>query len=219
MENHRPTTTVDRSGRPTLVLRSALEAHAPTALTVAGASLLASLFVPLGLAIVIEWSWLVGIALVGVAVVTATLGLLGLHRRTATGSPGLALSGAMFATAAGLGGLVVLALSGLTGAAMQLPSLAFSVGKQAFVVLSLTMAGGYGLGFLSFGIGNLRSDTGHGREGQLLTAGGVLMLLPVGGGVLQLGYGFDLPAWVVFLSIGLVAIDTITVGISLRSTR
>ena len=218
MENQRSTSTIDRARGVSLVPWDSLEDHSPNAFTVAGASLLASLFVPMGLSVIIDWAWLVGIALVGFAVLTAALGLLGLHRRTRTRSPRMAFAGAGSATIAGCAGLVVLVLTGLMGAAIHLPTLEFSVGMQAFVLLSLTMAAGYGLGFLTSGIGVLRSSATPGRAGGLMTAGGIILLVPAVGGILQLGLGIAMPAWIVFASLGLVAVDTVAVGISLRST-
>lgn len=218
MENRRPTSTIDRLGRGALVPWESLENHAPIAFTVAGASLLASLFAPFALLVVIDSSWLVGIALVGLAVVTAALGLLGLHPRVSVDSQKLAVAGAVFAATAGIAGLVVLLSAGLTGAAIRLPGVAFSVSKGGFVVLSLTMAAGYALGFLSYGIGVLRSTSGPSRAGVLLAAGGLLLLLPVVAGVLQLGNWIVVPAWVVFPTLGLVAADTVAVGVSLRPT-
>lgn len=219
MENHRSTSTIDRTGRDALLPWEPLERHTATAFTLAGTCLLASLFVPFGLIVIIDWSWLVGIALVGLAVLTAAIGLLGLQPRVRIESPWLAFAGAMFATAAGLAGLVVLVLTGLTGAAIHLPSMEFSVGQQAFVFLSLTMAAGYALGFLSFGIGSFRTSSISARVGNFLIAGGVLLLVPVGGGIAQLGVGIAMPAWIVFASLGLVAVDTVAVGTGLRSTN
>ena len=219
MKNHRSASTIDRAGRDSVAPWESLENHAPNAFTVAGASLLASLFVPLGLSAILDRSWLVGIALVGFAVLAAALGLLGLHRRTRIESPGLAFAGAASATTAGTAGIVVLVLAGLTGAGIYSPTLSSSVGKQAFVVLSLTMAAGYGVGFLAFGVGSVRSADTHTRPGRLLTAGGLLLLVPVVGGFLQLGSGIALPAWVVFASLGPVSVLTVAVGVSLRSTN
>lgn len=216
MENHRSTPTVDRPGRGRLVPWESLESHAPTAFTVAGLSLLASLVVPFALLVVTDRPWLVGIALVGVAVLTAALGLLGLHRRASVDSPTVAVAGAAFATTAGVASLVVLAVAGV---ALPRPDVAFSVGKTGFVVLSLTMAAGYALGFLAYGIGLLRSNASPNRVGVLLTAGGLLLVVPVVAGVLQLGTSLVLPAWVVFPTLGLVAVDTVAVGHSLRPTN
>ena len=120
MENHRSTSTIDRSGRGTLVPWEPFEARAPTAFTVAGASLLASLFVPFGLGAFFDASWLAGIALVGFGVLTAALGLVGLHPLASDRTPRLAVLGTTSALLAGVTGLVVLGLTGLTAAAITL---------------------------------------------------------------------------------------------------
>ncbi|MFB6201382.1 MAG: hypothetical protein ABEI98_05165 [Halorhabdus sp.] len=95
--------------------------------------------------------------------------------------------------------------------------MAFSVGKQGFVILSLTMAASYALGFLSYGIAIVRTGSALGRPGLLLTAGGLLLLLPVVAGVLELSTVIVIPAWMVLATLGLVAVDTAAVGLSLRS--
>lgn len=217
MDSHRPTSTIDRPGPKKLVPWESLESYAPTAFAVAGTSLLASLFAPLALLVVTDRSWLVGIALVGFAVVTAALGLLGLHPRASVDSRKPAVAGAAFAATAVVAGSVVLALAGVTSVAIRLPNAEFSVGKQWFVVLSLTMAAGYALGFLSYGIGVLRSSSRLDRTGGLLTAGGLLLLLAVAAAVLQRSGWIVMPAWVVLLTLGLVAVDTVAVGLGLRS--
>lgn len=217
MENHRSTSTTDRSGRRSVLPWKSLENRTGSAFTLAGASLLASLFVPIGLLTLTEWSWLAGIALVGLAVVATAVGLLGLYPRGSTRSPGLARLGVLSAIVAGAAGLTVLGSSVVTAGAVVLPGAEFSVGTRAFAILALTMAGGYALGFLSFGVVDLRSDDPLGRTGQLLAIGGLLLSVPVVGGLAQLGFGVRLPAWVLFPVLGLVAIDTVAVGIALRS--
>ncbi len=218
MDNHRQTSTNGRLGRKKLVPWESFESYASVAFVVAGTSLLASLFAPLALLVVTDRSWIAGISLVGFGVVAAAFGLLGLHPRASVDSRRLAVAGAAFAATAAIAGSVVLALAGLTGVAMHLPDVAFSVGKQEFVVLSLTMAAGYALGFLSYGIGIYRSSSEPDRTGVLLTTGGLLLLLPVAAGVLQFTGWSALRAWVVFLTLGLVAVDTVAVGLGLRST-
>jgi hypothetical protein len=217
MDNHVSKSQTDRSGRLRFVPWRLLEHHTSSAFTLAGMSLFASLFVPIGLGTFAEWSWLAGIVLVGLGVVAVALGLLGLYSRTDDRSPRLAAVGAVSAVVAGTAGLVLLALSGLTAGAMVLPSIEFPVGMQSFAAIALTMAGGYALGLLSYGILALRSDAPPGRAGLLLTGGGVLVLVPVIGALLQLGFGVDQPPRILFPLPGLVAIDTAAVGVSLRT--
>lgn len=217
MENHRSTSTIDRSERPHVVLWKLIEAHTASAFTLGGASLLASLFVPVGLLALTEWSWLAGIVLAGLAVVATAVGLLGLYPRADGRSPKLAMAGAVSAAVAGTAGSILLALSGLTVTAITLPDFEFSVGMRPFAIIALAMAGGYALGFLSFGIAGRRGDDLSGRTSQLLAGGGALLLVPVVGGLLQLGFGIGQPPWLLFPILGLVAIDTVAVGVSLRS--
>lgn len=217
MENHRSTSTIDRSERPHVVLWKLIEAHTASAFTLGGASLLASLFVPVGLLALTEWSWLAGIVLAGLAVVATAVGLLGLYPRADGRSPKLAMAGAVSAAVAGTAGSILLALSGLTVTAITLPDFEFSVGMRPFAIIALAMAGGYALGFLSFGTAGRRGDDLSGRTSQLLAGGGALLLVPVVGGLLQLGFGIGQPPWLLFPILGLVAIDTVAVGVSLRS--
>ena len=205
MDTHASTTQIDRSGRPRFVPWRTLEHHTDSAFTLGGLSLLASLLVPVGLGAFAEWSWLAGIVLVGLGVLAVALGLLGLYSRTKDRSPRLATAG-----------VVLLALSGLTTGAMALSNIEFAVSMQPFAAIAITMASGYAIGFPSFGIIGQRSDAPSGRTGPLLTGGGVLMLVPVIGALLQLGLGVDLPPWLLFPILGLVAIDTVAVGVSLR---
>ena len=217
MENHRTKSEIDRSGRPRAVPWESLEGHVASAFTLAGTSLLASMFVPIGLGAFVDWSWLVGIFLVGIGVLAVSLGFLGLYSRTGDQSSGLAVAGGLAAVVAGTAGLVLLALSGLTVGAMILPTVEFGVGMQSFTAIVIAMGGGYALGLLSFGILELLSAQASGRIGLLLTSGGILMLVPVVGALLQLGFGIVLPAWILFPVLGLVAVDTLVIGVELRS--
>lgn len=217
MVNHRLPSTIDRSGRLHILPWKPLETHTASAFTLAGASLLASLFVPIGLLALTEWSWLVGMVLAGLAVVATAVGLFGLYPRADSRSPRLTKAGAVSALVAGAAGSVLLVLSGLTVVAITLTGFEVSVGMRPFAILALAMASGYALGFLSFGIAGRRGDELSGRTSQLLAGGGTLLLVPVVGGLLQLGLGIGLPPWLLFPVLGLVAIDTVAVGVSLRS--
>lgn len=217
MENHRSTSSIDRSERQGIASREPPERHVPYLFLLAGASLLTSLFVPIGLGAFTEWSWLAGIGLVGLAVLSVCIGLLGLYPAGRARTPRLAIVGVISAAVAGAAGLTVIALSVATATSVFLPGVEFSVGMRTFVRLALTMAGGYSLGFLAFGLGGLRSSSLPRRTGQLLAVGGLLLAVPVVGGLAQLVVEMRLPAWVLFPVLGLVAVDTLAVGLSLRS--
>lgn len=218
MENGSPSTVVDvAGGRGTSPLES-IENRTAGAFTLAGTLLLASLLVPAGLSALVGWGWLAGIVLVGLAVVSVAVGLLGLYPGGVERAPTLARAGALWALVAGAAGLVVLAMSGLTAAALVLPGVEFSLGVRTFAALSLATAGAYALGFLSFGLVGLRSDERPGRTGRLLAGGGLLLLGPVVGELSRLVLGIGPPPWILFPVLGLVAVDTLAVGIRLRRT-
>lgn len=215
MVDHRSTSTTDRPRRRSLVPWEPLQRHVPHAFLLAGASLLASLLVPPGLLTATGWSWLAGIALAGLS---AGTGLLGLYPAGRTRTPRLAVVGGVAAAVAAAAGLTVIALSAATASAVVLPGTAFSVGTRAFVPLALAVAGGYALGFLAFGVAGIRSTQLPRRTGGLLAAGGLLLAVPAVGGLAQLAVGVRLPAWVLLPVLGLVATDTVAVGLGLRST-
>lgn len=216
MENESPSTFSGIVGRRRILQWGSLENRTAGAFTLSGALLVASLLVPVGLSPFVDWSWLPGIVLVGLAVVSVGVGLLGLYPGGVERAPKLASAGALWAVVAGTAGLVLLALSGLTAGAAVLPGVEFSVRMGTFAATALAMAGGYALGFMSFGLVGLRSDDSPGRTGQLLTGGGALLLVPVVGELSRLGLGFGPPPWLVFPVLGLVAVDALAVGISLR---
>ena len=217
MDNHAPKSEIDRSRRLRFPLWQFLEQHTDSAFTLAGISLLASLVVPIGIRTVVDWPWLVGVVLVGLGVVAVAFGLLGLYSRPNDRFPRLAAAGAGSATISGTAGVFLLALSGLTAGSMVISSFEFSVGMRTFAVIAFAMAGGYAFGSLSFGIAGRRGAGLSGRTSQLLVGGGTLLLVPAVGGLLQFSFGIDQPPWIFFPFLGLVAIDTVAVGITLRS--
>lgn len=217
MQNQPMTSTINRTEPSGLDPWEPLEAHTAAAFTLAGGSFLASLFVPIGLHPFTDSAWLAGILLVGLAVVTAALGLLGLYSGRRDRDSHLSIAGAAAAISAGTSGMALLALSGLTAVAIAVPAVEFAVGMGLFAATALVMAGGYALGFLAFGIGGLRSSSMRKRSALLLVGGGALLLVPIGGALLRLGLGVNLPPGVLFPILGVVAIDTVAVGLSLRS--
>jgi fucose permease len=72
-------------------------------------------------------------------------------------------------------------------------------------------------GMGSVGVGSVPAVMGVfvGRSGAKAAMG--LLLVPVVGGLLQLGFGIGVPPWLLFPVLAIVAIDTVAVGISLRS--
>lgn len=217
MKNERSVTAVEPEREHTILPWDPLvEAVAP-AFKLAGIMILASMIVPIGLEAFTDQAWAVGLVLVGVAVVAATLGLLGLYPRINDTAPVLAKAGALFSV---IGGTAALALP--AGVAVILAA-DVAVGpnlrllKGAFMTLALLMAGGYSLGFSSFGIGSLRTGVPSRTVGRLLVVGGVVLFVPVVGHLLRLGFEIGLPPWVALLMLGLSAVLTLSVGYRLDS--
>lgn len=215
MKNQPPQAAFDSTGRRRFVPRESLQDNAASAFVLAGGLLLASLLVPIGLRPVTEWSWLAGILLVGLAVVSAGLGLVDLYSGGREGLPTTSFVGAVSGAVAGVAGLVLVTLSGLSFASVLRSGSPFIPGMRTFATIALAMAAGYALGFLLVGIGAIRSGHPPGRAGHLLAGGGGLLLVPVVGELLRLGFGIGLPPWIVLPVLGLVSLDTLAVGVSL----
>lgn len=216
MENQSAPSTVDDVEATRVIPWESLEAITSVAFTSAGALLLASLLAPIGLMPLTEWSWLVGILLVGLVAVVAGLGLAGLYPRTRAGSHPLAFIGVVSGVCAGVAGLVLVALSGLSVGSILRSGSTISLGTGMFSALAFTVAAGYALGFLLSGLGAIRSAMVPDRTGYLLTGGGAFLLIPVVGELIRLVFGVGLPPWVIFPVVGVVALDTLAVGINLR---
>jgi hypothetical protein len=63
----------------------------------------------------------------------------------------------------------------------------------------------------------VRTDGSSDTPGRLLIGGGVLPLVPVVGELLRIVIGLGPPLWVLFVALGVVALDALAVGYSLRS--
>ncbi|MDX1744689.1 MAG: hypothetical protein R3324_02025, partial [Halobacteriales archaeon] len=86
-----------------------------------------------------------------------------------------------------------------------------------FQVLALAMAGGLSLGFVLFGVGRARTGGFSDTPGCLLVTGGVVLLVPVLGELLRMGVGIGTPPWILFVALGVTALDTLAVGYSYRT--
>lgn len=187
-----------------------LERQSAPAFLLTGVLVLGSLVAPLGLGALTERSWVAGLVLVGLAVPTASVGLLGLYPRVNDRAPRSALAGAGAAAVAGVAALGLLAL---VGAALgSEAAVGRSVSRDAFALLGLSMAGGFALGFLLFGVATWRTDTPSRTVGGLLTAGGVALLVPVVVELLGPALGVSTPPWLLFPVIGGIAVDSALVG-------
>lgn len=193
-----------------------LARRSPSAFALAGVLIIASLVVPVGLDALTDRSWAAGLVLMGLAIGAVSVGLLGLYPRVSARAPGVALGGVVAATVAGVAALGVIALVGvaLVGEVVLGTSVPEPMG--VFAVLGLSMAGGFSLGLLLFGIASWRSERPSRAVGGLLFGGGTVLLVPVVVELVGPAYGIETPAWLLFAVIGVVALDSLAIGYSLR---
>lgn len=194
-----------------------LERRSGSAFVLAGVLILASLVVPIGFEALTDRSWATGLVLVGLAVVTVTVGLFGLYPRVNDRAPWLALAGAGAAAVAGVAALVLIALAAIALVA-GIARLPVPEPMGAFAALGLSMAGGLSLGLLLFGGASWRTAIPSRAVGGLLIAGGAALLAPVAVELLGPAFGVATPAWLLFGAIGAVALDTLAVGYGLRTS-
>lgn len=194
-----------------------LERRSGSAFMLTGALILASLIVPIGLEALTDWSWASGLVLIGLAVLTVSVGLLGLYPQVNDRTPRLALAGAGAATVAGVAALGLVALVGIAVGGEFVTVLTVSEPMSAFTLLGLSMASGFSLGLLLFGIATWQTEVPSRTVGGLLMAGGLSLLFPVVVEFLGPTFGVNTPPWLLFPVIGGVALDTMVIGYSLET--
>ncbi len=210
-------TVVDYGTGASLVPWRWLERRTAQAFTLGGALLVASAVVPVALASVTKWAWVSGLVLVGSSVVVMAAGLLGMVPQGRERAPWLLRGGILCATVAGAAAVGLILLIGAAVTAAVTLGAALPKPMGVFQVLALGMAGGLALGFVLFGIVRMRADGPSDTPGGLLLAGGVVLLLPVLGELLRAGVGIGPPSWVLFVALGVLALDTLAVGYRLWS--
>lgn len=218
MENQPSTVAAGAELESRVIPWESLEERAPATFTLAGVSLVASALVPVGLQTVTDWAWVSGIVLVGVAVIAVAVGLFGLYPTISERAPHLATVGVLSATVAGTAALGLIAMGGI--ALVGEGALGMDLGKPigVFAVVTLSTAGGFSLGFLSFGTAGWRTDVLPGPTSQLLLLGGTVLLVPIVGETLRRGFGIEtgIPPWIFLPALGLVTFDTMALGYYLR---
>lgn len=219
MENRSSTGTVERETQGQVVSWDWFDKRAASAFTLSGVLVLASMVVPVGLKAVSDWAWVSGIGLVGLAVMAVAVGLLGLYPRVTVETPRLAMLGVLSAVVAGVAALGLLAMGVI--ALVGEGALGMDLGKPVgiFVAVTLSMAGGFSLGFLSIGAAGRRSDAIPRTSSRLLLLGGALLLVPILGELLRRGFGVEagIPPWIFLPVLGLVTLNTLVIGYSLRT--
>lgn len=212
MDPH-PTTGVDDSNPPLdIVPWESFETHRASAFEIAGGLTIASFIVPVGISALTDWAWASGILLIGFAVIGVAVGLFGLYPQTNEGAPRLAFTGVLFAGIAAIAALILIVSTGiilLFGLGTVTSS---SMTVEIFLLGALSMAGGFSLGFLLFGIAGRRVSTISSRVCHLLVGGGLLLLLPVVVETLGFVTNVSTPAWILFPILGVMAIDMLAIG-------
>lgn len=214
MANHPSTNVTNRESPSSSVPWNWFETRAAAMFRSAGALMVASVLVPIGLGTVTDWAWVSGLVLVGLAVMAAAAGLLGLYPRVhdrARWLPFAGPLGALIAGAAGVGLIVMGATAFLAEGALGME---LAEPKGPFKLVAFSMASGISLGFLSLGASWL-ADVPSRAVGKLLVAGGAVLFVPVVGELLRFSVGIGPPPWVLFPALALVSIDTLAVGYSL----
>jgi hypothetical protein len=191
--------------------------RAAAAFTLGGLFLVASLLVPVGLARITDLSWVAGIELVSLAVLSVAAGLAGLYPRVREAQPALAFGGILSSVVAAGGAIVMLSMGAYAMVAGGALGMELGTPKALFMSVSLLMASGYGLGFVLIGTALYRTKQTAGSTSPLLVIGGLGLLLPVAAELLGRGFGFVAPEWLFLPAIGVITTTTILLGYTLRS--
>lgn len=185
-----------------------VERRSGSAFLLAGVLILTSLVVPVGFNALTEQSWIAGLALVGLAVMTVAVGLFGLYPKVNNDTPKVALAGVGAATIAGVAALGLIVLIGFK----LVDGFVFADPTRIFALLGLSMAGGFALGLLLFGVAIQQTEAHSRSVGKLLLIGGVALLAPVIIEFIGQIYGVSTPPWVLFPIMVGVALDTVMIG-------
>lgn len=216
-DRHRRTDTEAAKGTNTIPWEW-LDRHAGGAFAAGGATLVASVLVPVGLQFVTEWAWAVGLVLAGIAGVAFAAGLLGLYPRSRDGAPRLSGLGAVSGTVAGAAGLGLVAMGVLAfvgGTAGVAPGKPMGI----FAAVALTLGLGLALGLVAFGTALWTTAGARTITSALLVGGGAALLVPVGGELLRVVGGIASPGWLLFPALAGISVLGVTVGYTLRRQR
>lgn len=187
-----------------------------SALALAGLLILLSLVAPAGLAAFTDWSWAVGLALVGLGVLAVALGSVRLYPLVSDGAPGLAVTGVAAAAVAALAALGLVGFVGVAVVGEAVLGVAVPRPFEAFALVTVAMGGGFAVALLAYGAAGLRTAALPRPVAGLLAAGGLVLLAPV---VVELAGSvgsFDTPRWLGFPAIAFAAVDVLVVGVALR---
>lgn len=217
--DNRPSTGL--ASRPVEIAKRSVvwrEEKPGVAFSLGGLALLGSVVVPVGLAPVTDWAWVAGLTLFGLGTVSVAVGLVGLYHTASYRGSTLSKVGVLSAVIAAGAGIALVALAGIAVLGEGVLGMDFGKPVGVFAVVALAVTGGYAVGFLSFGAAGVRSNARSMQPNRLLLAGGALLLGAVVEEILGRGFGIEtgLPAWTFIPVLGLVVLDTLAIGYSLR---
>jgi hypothetical protein len=189
-----------------------LERHAGPAFMSGGATLVASILVPVALALVTEMAWAAGLVLVGAAVLAFAAGLLGLYPRSRDAAPRLSFLGAASTVMAGTAAFGLIAMGAL---AVIAGILGVDLGKpvEVFATVALSMGFGLAIGLFTFGIALSTIEETGTVTAALLVGGGVALLVPSGGELLRIVVGTASPPWLLFPALVSLSLVGVTIGL------
>lgn len=192
-----------------------LEQRSASAFVLTGVLILASLVVPVGLKTVTDWSWVVGLVLISMAVVAVSAGLVGLYPQVKNHTPKLALAGVGAAIVAGVAAVGLITLVGTALGSQLVGDLTVYKPMRVFTLVAFLMSGGFSLGLSLFGAAIWQVGSASRTVGGLLMVGGVALLVPVLSELFGSIFGLNTPPWILFPVIIGVALDTVAIGYQL----
>lgn len=192
-----------------------LEQRSASAFVLTGVLILASLVVPVGLKTVTDWSWVVGLVLISIAVVAVSAGLVGLYPQVKNHTPKLALAGVGAAIVAGVAAVGLITLVGTALGSQLVGDLTVYKPMRVFTLVAFLMSGGFSLGLSLFGAAIWQVGSASRTVGGLLMVGGVALLVPVLSELFGSIFGLNTPPWILFPVIIGVALDTVAIGYQL----
>jgi hypothetical protein len=188
-----------------------LERHAGPAFMTGGAALVASILVPVALALLTDLAWAAGLLLVGVAVLGFAAGLLGLYPRSRDAAPRLSVLGIASTAVAGVAAFGLIAMGAL---ALAAGILGVDLGKPmgVFATVALSMGIGLAIGLSTFGIALWTIEETSTVTPALLIGGGVALFVPAVGKLLRIVVGTASPSWLLFPVLVSLSLVGVTIG-------
>lgn len=202
-----------------LVPRDWIEGRGDAAFTFAGPAIVGSSVVPPLLSVVVDRTWIVGLALIGLGVLATVLGVLALFPRLRRAAPRVSVAGALSATVGGFAALTLLALVAVAVVSIYGLEIDPPPPTAFFRSVMVVMSAGFGFGTLLSGVAIARTGVPSRSVGRLLTVAGLSVLIPGSIVVVTTILEGSSPSWVLFLGIALAALTVYLAGRRLRTVN